>query len=151
MANQVETELTDELLPLLRQERYVTIATVDHENGGPNVNAISWVYGHDSKSVRFSVDNRSRIVENIRKEPRVTLTVIGAGSTYAIAGEAKIIHEKIEGVPLKLALVEISVAEVRDVMFYGARITTEPKYEKTYDKDAADKLDRQVMAAIKKG
>lgn len=47
MANQVETELTDELLPLLRQERYVTIATVDHENGGPNVNAISWVYGHD--------------------------------------------------------------------------------------------------------
>ncbi|MCE7794746.1 pyridoxamine 5'-phosphate oxidase family protein [Salipaludibacillus sp. CUR1] len=150
MANQVETVITEELLPLLREERYVTIATVDHETGGTNVNAISWVYATDEKHVRFSVDNRSRIVENLKKQPLVTLTLIGEGSTYAIAGEAKVIEEKMEDVPLKLALVEISVNEVRDVMFYGARITTEPKYEKTYDKEAAEKLDRQVMGAMKK-
>ncbi|MBU9720490.1 MULTISPECIES: pyridoxamine 5'-phosphate oxidase family protein [Bacillaceae] len=150
MANQVETKLTEELLPLLRQEQYVTLATVDFENGGPNVNAISWVYAQDETKIRFSVDNRSRIVENIRKEPRVTLTLVGAGSTYSIAGKAKILQEKMEDVPLKLALMEIDVAEVRDVMFYGARITQEPKYEKTYDKDAAEKLDKQVMAAMKK-
>ncbi|SES39571.1 pyridoxamine 5'-phosphate oxidase family protein [Salipaludibacillus aurantiacus] len=150
MANQVETVITEELLPLLREERYVTIATVDHETGGTNVNAISWVYATDEKHVRFSVDNRSRIVENLKQQPLVTLTLIGEGSTYAIAGEAKVIEEKMEDVPLKLALVEISVKEVRDVMFYGARITTEPKYEKTYDKEAAEKLDRQVMGAMKK-
>ncbi|PYZ93283.1 hypothetical protein CR194_08805 [Salipaludibacillus keqinensis] len=150
MANQVETTLTEELLPLLREERYVTIATVDHETGGPNVNAISWVYASDETHVRFSVDNRSRIVENLKKQPLVTLTVVGAGSTYSITGEAKVLSEKMEDVPLKLALIEISVAEVRDVMFYGARITTEPKYEKTYDKEAAEKLDNQVMSAMKK-
>ena len=150
MANQVETKLTEELLPLLKKEHYVTVATVDHETGGTNVNAISWVYAKDEKAVRFSVDNRSRIVDNLRKQPLITLTLIGAGSTYAIAGEAKVVSEKMEDVPLKLALVEVNVSEVRDVMFYGARITTEPKYEKTYDKDAAAKLDKQVMDAIKK-
>ncbi|MFA9557313.1 pyridoxamine 5'-phosphate oxidase family protein [Evansella sp. AB-rgal1] len=150
MANQVETKLTEELLPLLRKEHYVTIATVDHETGGPNVNAISWVYAMDESKIRFSVDNRSRIVENIKKEPLVTLTLIGAGSTYGITGKTSVLSEKLDDVPLKLALLEIDVAEVRDVMFYGARITTEPKYEKTYDKDAAAKLDKQVMDAMKK-
>jgi hypothetical protein len=149
MANQVETALTEELLPLLREERYVTLATVDYESGGTNVNAMSWVYAIDEYHIRFSVDNRSRIVENVKNQPLVTLTVIGNGSTYAIAGEAKVIQEKIEDVPLKLALIEITVKEVRDVMFYGSRITSEPKFEKTYDKEAADKLDRQVMAAMK--
>lgn len=150
MANQVETVLTEDLLPLLREERYVLVATVDHETGGTNVNAISWIYATDESHVKFSVDNRSRIVENLKKHPLVTLTVIGAGSTYAVVGEAKVIEEKMEDIPLKLALIEITVTEVRDVMFYGSRITAEPKYEKTYDKEAAEKLDNQVMSAMKK-
>ncbi|ADU30905.1 pyridoxamine 5'-phosphate oxidase family protein [Evansella cellulosilytica] len=149
MANRVEATLTDELLPILRKEQYVTLGTTDHENGGPNINAISWVYAQDKKSIRFAVDNRSRIVENIRKSPIVTVTLIGAGSTYAITGNAHILLEKIEGVPLKLALIEIKITEVRDVMFYGARITEGPKYEKIYDKEAAEKLDTQVMEAMK--
>ncbi|WP_078595435.1 pyridoxamine 5'-phosphate oxidase family protein [Evansella clarkii] len=150
MANRVETKLTEELLPLLKQEHYINVATVDHETGGANVNAVSWVYATDENTVRFAVDKRSRIVENIRKQPLVTLSLIGAGSTYSIAGKAFVAEEKLEGVPLKLALLEIKIDEVRDVMFYGSRITSEPKYEKTYDKEAADKLDRQVMEAIKK-
>ena len=150
MANRVENELTEELLPLLQEERYVTVATVDYETGGPHVNAISWVYALDSKRVRFAVDNRARVVENIRKEPRVTLTMIGGGSTYAITGKSEIIEENMEDVPLKLALIEVGVEQVRDVMFYGSRVTAEPKFEKTYDKEAADKLDEQVAAGMKK-
>lgn len=44
MANQVEQKLTENLIPILQKERYATIATVDFETNGPNVNAISWVY-----------------------------------------------------------------------------------------------------------
>ncbi|WP_096435578.1 pyridoxamine 5'-phosphate oxidase family protein [Alteribacter populi] len=149
MANQVETSLTDDLLPLLQQERYVTLATVDYETGGPNVNAISWVFAQNKDTIRFAIDNRSRIVQNIRNQPVVTLTLIGSCSTYSITGTANVAAEKIEDVPLKLALIEVTVSEVRDVMFYGARISQEPKYEKTYDKEAAERLDRQVLAAMK--
>lgn len=150
MANEVELKLTDELFSLLQMERFVTIATVDYETGSPNVSAISWVYAPTKETIRFAVDNRSRIVENIKKQSGVVLNLIGNGSTYSIAGEAKILQEKMEDVPLKLALIEISIKEVRDVMFYGAKITVEPKYEKTYDAQAAAKLDRQVKEAMQK-
>lgn len=150
MANQVELQLTDDLLPKLQKERYATIATIDFETNGPNVNAISWVYAANNKSIYFAVDNRSRIVQNINQNEMVVLTTIANGTTYSISGAAKVKIEKLEGVPLKLALVEITIDAVRDVMFYGSKITADISYEKTYDPEAAAKLDRQVMEAMKK-
>lgn len=150
MANQVERILSDDLLGMLQKERFVTIATVDYETKGPNVNAISWVYAPDKQTVRFSVDNRSRIVQNIKSNPAIVLNIIGNGSTYSINGSAIVKVERLKDVPLKLALIEIMVKEVRDVMFYGSKIVNEPKYEKTYDEQAAEKLDNQVMVAMQK-
>ncbi len=150
MANQVEPTLTTSLFENLQKERFVTIATIDHETAGPSLSAISWVFAPNQESVRFAVDNRSRIVQNILKNPLIVLNLIANESTFAIYGEASIKIEKLEEVPLKLSLIEISVKEVRDVMFYGSRISVPPKYEKTYDAEAAAKLDRQVMNAIKK-
>jgi uncharacterized pyridoxamine 5'-phosphate oxidase family protein len=150
MANQVEQQLTEELMPFLRKERYATIATVDFETNGPNVNAISWVYAPDHKTVYFAVDNRSRIVQNINHNPHVVLTTIANGTTYSISGMAHIKAEKLEGTPLKLGLIAIDVEAVRDVMFYGSKISADISYEKTYDQNAAEKLDRQVMDAMKK-
>jgi len=150
MANQVEEQLTDELVTLLQRERYATIATVDFEADGPNVNAISWVYAHDHKTIYFAVDNRSRIVRNIMNNGKVVLTTIANGTTYSISGDAYVKAEKLEGTPLKLALIEIKIDAVRDVMFYGSKISADVFYEKTYDQEAAEKLDRQVMDAMKK-
>ncbi|ERN53091.1 pyridoxamine 5'-phosphate oxidase family protein [Alkalihalophilus marmarensis] len=149
MANQVEHELTSELLPHLQKERYVTLATVDFEKKSPNVNAISWVYAPTNKKLRFAIDNRSRIITNIKEEPGVVLTIIANGSTYSVSGKAKVKSEKMDSVPLKLSLIEVDVEEVRDVMFYGAKIVQNPEYDKTYDAEAAAKLDRQVMEALK--
>lgn len=149
MANIVEPTLTAILVQALREERIVTIATTDFEKGVPNVNAISWVYAMDEKSIRFAVDQRSRIVENLRHYAGIVLTVMANESVYSISGEAIIKSERMEGVPLKLTLIEVSVQEVRDVMFYGAKLAIEPKYEKTYDLRAAAKLDNQVLAAMK--
>ncbi|NSL50734.1 pyridoxamine 5'-phosphate oxidase family protein [Calidifontibacillus erzurumensis] len=150
MAQQVEQQLTSELLGILQKERYATIATVDFETGGPNVNAISWVYAPGPEKIYFAVDNRSRIVQNIKNNPKVVLTTIAFGTTFSISGDANVKVEKLEGVPLKLALIEIKIHEVRDVMFYGSKISADVSYEKTYDKEAAEKLDRQVMEAMKK-
>ncbi|MFX3624331.1 MAG: pyridoxamine 5'-phosphate oxidase family protein [Ectobacillus sp.] len=149
MANVVEPVLTENLLHALQEERIVTIATIDFEKGSPNVSAISWVYAIDEATIRFAVDQRSRIIENVRHNPSVVLTVMANESVYSIAGQAEIKTERMEGIPLKLALVEISVTEVRDVMFYGSKISVEPKYEKTYDPRAAAKLDSQVLTALK--
>lgn len=150
MANKVEPTLTEELLPLLQKERFILLSTIDFENGAPNVSAISWVFAPDKGHIRFAVDNRSRIVENIKANRNVTMTLIGNESTYAIQGEATLKAERIDGIPLKLALIEVGIKEVRDIMFYGSKISVEPQYEKTYDEKAAAKLDSQVLEAMKK-
>lgn len=150
LANQVEVMLTDELFQFLQEERFVTIATVDHETGGPNVSAISWVYAPNKETIFFAVDNRSRIIENIKADSQVVLNVIANKSTYSLSGTGIVNVENLADVPLKLAAVELKLKEVRDVMFYGSKITTRPEYVKTYDKEAANKLDHQVMSAMKK-
>lgn len=149
MANKVETSLIDPLFDALQKERFVTLASIDYETGSPNVSAISWVFAPDSKRIFIAIDLRSRIVENIKKHPAVVLTIIANDSTYSINGNAHLKVEKLEEVPLKLALIELSISEVRDVMFYGSKISVEPQYEKTYDEKAAAKLDKQVLDAMK--
>ena len=41
MANQVEPKLIKPLVDELQKERFVTVATIDHESAGPNISAIS--------------------------------------------------------------------------------------------------------------
>ncbi|PMC35186.1 hypothetical protein CJ195_20570 [Bacillus sp. UMB0899] len=149
MANRVETALIDPLYQELQKEHFVTISTIDHETGSPHVSAISWVYAPDQKRILFAIDQRSRIVDNIKKHPAVVLTLIANESTYSINGNAHINAERLDNVPLKLALIELSIIEIRDVMFYGSKISTVPQYVKTYDEKAAAKLDKQVLDALK--
>lgn len=150
MANQVEQQLIQSLFDIFQKERFVTLSSVDFETDGPNVNAISWVYAPDKKRIYVAIDNRSRIIDNVRKNPLVVVNVIANESNYSISGKATIKVEKMDDVPLKLALLEIFIDEVRDVMFYGSKMSVEPKYEKTYDAVAAEKLDKQVMVVLKK-
>lgn len=150
MAAETPNQLSQELLLSLRKETLVLLSTVDAETGHPNVSAISWVYAMDEGKIRFAVDHRSRIVTNIRGNAGVVLTFMAQGSVHAVSGTANLIAENLEEVPLKLACLEVSVDAVRDVMFYGSRISVEPEYEKTYDKRAAEKLDNQVFTAMKK-
>ena len=150
MVNQVEPKLIKPLFNELQKERFVILATVDFETTGPNVNAISWIFAINEETIYFAVDNRSRIIENIKGNQKVVVNLIANESSYSISGEAAVKQEKLAGVPLKLALVEIKIKEVRDVMFYGSKITTEPQYDKTYDKEAAARLDQQVLEAMKK-
>ncbi|WP_377864597.1 pyridoxamine 5'-phosphate oxidase family protein [Bacillus sp. R86525] len=149
MANVVEPTLTDDLVQSLRKECIVMVATTDFEKQIPNVSAISWVYAVSETSIRFAVDQRSRIVENIRHSTGVVLTIMANESVFSICGEGEILTDRMEGIPLKLAVIEVNVQEVRDVMFYGAKLATEPVYEKTYDLRAAKKLDNQVLVGMK--
>ncbi|MDF2721682.1 MAG: Pyridoxamine 5-phosphate oxidase [Paenibacillus sp.] len=144
------TALTEQQLSQLQQQKLVLLATIDAESGSPSVSAISWVFPVSSSNIRFAIDQRSRIVTNVKQNPQVTLTFFADGNVNAVQGVASVAAETLEGVPFKLICFDVQVETIRDVMFYGSRISVEPEYEKTYDKRAADKLDGQVFAAIKK-
>mgnify|MGYP000870665843 CR=1 FL=1 len=147
---EVVTQLSPEMMSHLSSEKLVMLTTIDAESGGPVTNAISWVYAPDERTVRFAVDARSRIAGNVRANPKVNVATFVDGTVRTVCGAAKIVQEKMEGVPFALVCIDIEVEAVRDAMFYGAKITVEPEYEKTYDKRAAEKLDNQVFHAMKK-
>ncbi|WP_050181562.1 pyridoxamine 5'-phosphate oxidase family protein [Domibacillus robiginosus] len=149
MANRNEPYLIPELFEALQSERLSFFSTVDAETGAPFMNAVSWVYAPDDTTLRIAVDSRSKIINNIHKNTLVSLAVFASESAYTISGSASILSTHLEGVPLKASVIEVSITEVRDVMFYGSRITAEPVSEKTYDLQAAEKLDRQIMEALK--
>lgn len=149
MANQLEIELTKELQNELSTFHLFVLATKDFENETINTNALSWVIAINERTLRFAVDKRSRIIQNLIKSPSITLTLFAKETVYSIVGNAKIVKEYLEDVPLKLSLVEVEIEAVRDVMFYGSKVVVEPKSEKTYDARAAEKLDVQVKYAMK--
>ncbi|WP_338753852.1 pyridoxamine 5'-phosphate oxidase family protein [Bacillus sp. FJAT-52991] len=151
MVNRLETQLIPALFEALQNDRLVTIATIDHETGGPMIHAISWIYAVDESTLRFAVTSRSRMIENLEKNTAVAINIIANESTYTITGKSNILSKQEEPIPLKVSIVEVHIEEIRDVMFYGAKIVSEPTYEKTYDLVAAEKLDRQVIDALKKG
>jgi hypothetical protein len=149
MAEVVAQSLSQELLALLQDERFAMLSTVSKQSGGPYTSAISWVYAPNVSTIVFAVNSKSVIVENIQNNSRVVLNVFADGSVYAVSGHAHVKAERMENVPLKLTLIEMMIEEVRDVMFYGSRIATQPRFEKTYDARSAEKLDNQVMKALK--
>jgi hypothetical protein len=144
------TALSEQLLSTLQKETLVLLSTVDAETGSPSTSALSWIYATQTDRLRFAIDQRSRIIANIKNNSLVNVTVFSEGTVNAIYGTAQIVVEALEGVPFKLTCVDITVSAVRDAMFYGSRISVTPEYEKTYDKRAAEKLDGQVFDAMKK-
>ncbi|WP_227395648.1 pyridoxamine 5'-phosphate oxidase family protein [Jeotgalibacillus aurantiacus] len=150
MANRVEDKLIPSLYEEFLHERFVQLATVDHQSGGTNVAALSWVHAKDESTILFAVDHRSRIIQNIKKQPLCSLSIIASGSTFSISGKAQEAGQSSSDVPIGLSIIQLSIDEVRDVMFYGAKIVTEPAFAKTYDEEAARRLDEQVMEELRK-
>ena len=142
------TQLTDELVTFLEGEKLVMLSTIDHESDTPNVSAISWVKSVDKGNIRFSVTTNSRTLQNVKEHSSVVLTVIGLETVYSIQGKATILEEAMAGVSLKLAKINVQIDQVMETMFWGAKITTEPEYEKTYNKKKAEELDEEVYKAL---
>lgn len=126
------------------------LSTIDHESGTPNVSAISWVKCLNKNNIRFSVTSNSRTIQNVRENANVVLTIIGLETVYSIHGNASILEESMKGVSLKLAKINVKIDQVMETMFWGAKITAEPQYEKTYNQKKAEELDKEVYEALLK-
>lgn len=149
MKNDV-TALDAQLVAQLQHEKLVLLHTIDHESGAPTSSAISWVTAPNEGKLRIALDQRSRLVANLKQNPKASVTIFALHTVHVVYGQAVPVHEHLPEVPIKLACFDIQVETVRDGMFYGARIATEPEYEKIYDKRAAQKLDTQVFQAMNK-
>ncbi|PGS53065.1 pyridoxamine 5'-phosphate oxidase family protein [Bacillus sp. AFS041924] len=149
MANSIEKTLSPSLFKDCNKEKIVFLSTFNSEKDVPVMNAISWIAALDEKTIRFAVDQRSGIISNIEAVKGVSLSLFSNETVYNISGNAKVLTKQMPGIPLKLACIEVEINEVKNILFYGSKITAEPEYAKTYDERAAKKLDVAVLNGIR--
>lgn len=141
--------LTEAMVDHLQGKSLVFLQAVQPEDQSIYSTALSWVYATDQSTVYFAIDSKSKLIDILQQNPHVTLNLIVSESTYAISGKATLKERKAEGVSINLALLEIKVEEVREIMFFGGKVVTEPAFIKTYDQKLIDKLDREVSQAVR--
>ncbi len=140
-------KLTAELISSLQGETMVSLITMNVETNLPQLSVVSWVQPTaDGTTIKVALGHKASSIENIQRNPNIVLGVIGAGSCYSVQGKAYV--SEIKELTMKLCVVTIEVEKVENVMFYGGKITTEPAYEKTYNKDLAIKLDKEVYELL---
>ncbi|WP_214746409.1 MULTISPECIES: hypothetical protein [unclassified Exiguobacterium] len=149
MANKVEQQLNSEQLKALSQLPLVFLITHDQSKHWPITHAISWVHATDSQTVRFTIEADSHLVKTLREHPVFTLIFFADQSTYSLTCTDVKAFTPQEDLPLPLAFYEGRVEEVRDILFYGAAVTQRPTIEKTYDEQAAERLDQLVHRILK--
>lgn len=149
-SHDIPKRLTPEQIELINGETLVLLSTMDRETQTPSISAISWVKVFQADRIRFAATNNSRVVANIKENPRVTLCVIGLGTVYSIVGTCHILEEKMDGVAMPLAKIEVNVSAIFESMFWGAKITQAPQFEKTFDPQKAKALDNQVFESLLK-
>jgi hypothetical protein len=122
---------------------------MDLETKWPSNNLITWVLAKDERTVRLAADAKGRILNNIRADNRVLLTVMTQGACHTVQGTARVVADELQGPSLKLGCAEVEVQAVRDVTFWGGKITAEPQYVVTYDCAVKEKLDTAVFGAMR--
>ena len=143
-----QKKLNSELIKLLQGEKIISLITSDVKTGQPDLAMISWVVANsEGDRINFAIGHNASSARNIQNDPNVILGVIGAGSCFAIKGNGKV-SEIIEGT-IKIRIVSVEIESVEDVMFYGGKVTKVPEYEKTYNKELAEKLDNEVYGVLR--
>lgn len=139
--------LPKELISSLQGETMISLITMNAETKRPQLSVVSWVHPTtDGTMIKIALGHKASSIDNIRSNSSVVLGVIGAGSCYSVEGKASV--SEIKELTMKLCVVTIEVETVENVMFYGGKVTGEPTFEKTYNKDLAIKLDSEVYELL---
>ncbi|WP_079913745.1 pyridoxamine 5'-phosphate oxidase family protein [Paenibacillus sp. 32352] len=146
--SKVITELSAEMIEQLQGQTIVLLNVVNKETGDIYSTALSWVYATDSGTIRFAIDAKSDFVRIVQEDPRVLLNFVSKETVYSVKGAASVKVARTEELTLKMALIEVQVQEIRDIIFYGGKIVAQPAFVKTYNADLIKKLDDEMKQAL---
>lgn len=150
MKKEVASKLSPEMVEYLQGKAIVFLQAIDPDTQSIYSTALSWLYATSPTTIHFAIDSKSKLIEILKHKPQATITFIGCESAYAVSGTVELKERKAEDVSIHLSILELQVHEVRDIIFYGGKIVTNPEFIKTYHQSLIDKLDREVYQAIRR-
>jgi hypothetical protein len=148
MKKRIENKLSKELISHLQNRNFV-IVTITNSEAKPVNRSVSWVYAINDKVLRMVIDSKSKIISNLHLNNNITVTVFLNESVYQISGIAKIKIENIEGIPFKVSMIELTVNEVEDIMFFGSKLVSYPEYMKVNNEEKGKQLDELIFKKLK--
>src|SRR5688572_6416937 len=111
-------ELPERAMNYLQVGRLVTMATVD-ERGWPDTCPISWIVAVDASTLRLAISREVTTYRNILSNENVMISLVGGAMTLGIRGTARVLSEQIADMVLPMAMVEVSISEVKDDSVIG--------------------------------
>lgn len=106
----------------LQQGRPALLLTVDEEDY-PHA-AYTWVVARDTMCLRFIADQGSMTLDNLRREGRAAIQIVGPRRVlFLVKGVTRIIKERIEAAPFHMVMGEMQVLEARDQSFSGVSVS----------------------------
>ncbi|MDT3428228.1 hypothetical protein J2Z22_003819 [Paenibacillus forsythiae] len=142
------TELTAGMISELQGQSIVILNVLNKESGDIFSTALSWVYAVGPRTIRFAIDAKSDFVRILKEDPRLVLNFFSHETVYSIKGIAVVKVSKTEELTLKMALLEVEIQEIRDIIFYGGKMVTLPTFVKTYKAELIKKLDNEMKNAL---
>ncbi|TCZ67579.1 hypothetical protein E0485_24910 [Paenibacillus albiflavus] len=146
--SKVLTELTPEMMSVLQGQAIVLLNVVHKPSNTIYSTALSWVYAEDATKIRFAIDSKSDFITIIEEDPKLVMNFIALESVYSVVGTANVVVKETEDTTLKLTIVEVQIDQIRDIMFYGGKVTTNPEFIKTYKPELVVKLDEEAKQAV---
>lgn len=147
MASKATFELTTSQQQLLNDMPLTFLVCFDDAKRWPITHAISWIQALDSVTLRLALTRNSHLVTILSAEKTAGLIFIEGGQAYHILLSSVAEFEPTVKPNLHLRFFEGHIEEVRNISFYGASFT-QPEITKTYDPEAAEKLDREVKGSL---
>lgn len=147
MASKAAFELTRAQQQTLNDMPLTFILAFDEAKRWPITHAISWVQAIDQQTVRFALTSYSHLITLLSSEKTAGLIFLEDGLAYSLTLSHVQEFEPTVKPGLHLRFFEGHVEEVRNISFYGATFG-QPEVVKTYDVEAAEKLDREVKASL---
>ncbi|MDF2608151.1 MAG: hypothetical protein K0S34_2347 [Bacillales bacterium] len=148
MKKRLENNMSTELISHLQNSNIVIVTTVDSE-AKPVNRSVSWIYAISDKKIRMVVDSNSKILSSLHLNNNIAVTVFLNESVYQITGVAKLKKDNIEGIPFKVSMIEISVKQVENIMFFGSKLIKYPEYIKTNNEEKSKQLDEIIFKDMK--
>ncbi|KGI85022.1 MULTISPECIES: hypothetical protein [unclassified Exiguobacterium] len=147
MASKAAFELSKAQQGTLNDMPLTFLITFDEPKRWPITHAISWVQAPNEVTIRFALTKNSHLITLLGNERTASLIFIEGGLAYSVALSHVAEFEPSVKPGLHLRFFEGHVEEVRNVSFYGATYG-QPDIVKTYDVEAAEKLDREVKESL---
>lgn len=117
-SSQSISEMPTRLTEFLRQGAPAILATPGAD-GWPNV-VMTWAAAWDERTVRFGADVGSTTLANLERERKATLQVIGPGNLlFLVKGEVRQVREQIEAAAFPIAMMELTITQVKDQSWPG--------------------------------